>query len=188
MKFKTLLFDEIAVKRAMTRLSYEIIERSQDLNGVVLIGIKTRGVPLAKIIKGNILLNAGVDVPLYELDITHYRDDVREGSKGKNRTRAASRRGKRRDTRRRRSVYRQNDARRDRRRVFGRQGEQHPPCGTYRPRAQRVAYPRRFRRKERPVFDERKNSRSSDRDRRRNFGKHLRKRLKARRAFSFCLK
>ena len=83
MKFKTLLFDEIAVKRAMTRLSYEIIERSQDLNGVVLIGIKTRGVPLAKIIKGNILLNAGVDVPLYELDITHYRDDVREEVKVK---------------------------------------------------------------------------------------------------------
>lgn len=83
MKFKTLLFDEIAVKRAMIRLSYEIIERSQDLNGVVLIGIKTRGVPLAKIIKGNILLNAGVDVPLYELDITHYRDDVREEVKVK---------------------------------------------------------------------------------------------------------
>ena len=78
MKFKTLLFDEIAVKRAMTRLSYEIIERSPDLTNVALIGIKTRGVPLAKIIKGNILLNAGVDVPIYELDITHYRDDVRE--------------------------------------------------------------------------------------------------------------
>ena len=78
MKFKTLLFDEIAVKRAMTRLSYEIIERSQDLSNVVLIGIKTRGVPLAKIIKGNVLLNAGADLPLYEIDITHYRDDVRE--------------------------------------------------------------------------------------------------------------
>lgn len=78
MKFKTLLFDEIAVKRAMTRLSYEIIERSTDLNNVVLVGIKTRGVPLAKIIKGNVLLNAGADLPLYEIDITHYRDDVRE--------------------------------------------------------------------------------------------------------------
>lgn len=78
MKFKTLLFDEIAVKRAMTRLSYEIIERSPDLTNVALIGIKTRGVPLAKIIKGNILLNAGVDVPIYELDITHYRDDAKK--------------------------------------------------------------------------------------------------------------
>lgn len=78
MKFKTQLYDEIAVKRAMTRLSYEIIERSPVLTNVVLIGIKTRGVPLAKIIKGNVLLNAGVDLPLYELDITYYRDD-REG-------------------------------------------------------------------------------------------------------------
>ena len=59
----------------MTRLSYEIIERSQDLSNVVLVGIKTRGVPLAKIIKGNVLLNAGADLPLYEIDITHYRDD-----------------------------------------------------------------------------------------------------------------
>ena len=59
----------------MTRLSYEIIERSSNLSNVVLIGIKTRGVPLAKIIKGNVLLNSGVDLPLYELDITHYRDD-----------------------------------------------------------------------------------------------------------------
>lgn len=75
MKIKTQLFDEIAVKRAMTRLSYEIIERSSDLSNVVLVGIKTRGVPLAKIIKGNVLLNAGVDLPFYELDITHYRDD-----------------------------------------------------------------------------------------------------------------
>lgn len=61
----------------MTRLSYEIIERSASLSNVVLIGIKTRGVPLAKIIKGNVLINAGVDIPLYELDITHYRDDIR---------------------------------------------------------------------------------------------------------------
>ena len=53
MKFKTQLYDEIAVKRAMTRLSYEIIERSPVLTNVVLIGIKTRGVPLAKIIKCN---------------------------------------------------------------------------------------------------------------------------------------
>ena len=68
MKFKTLLFDEIAVQRAMTRLSYEIIERSQDLNGVVLIGIKTRGVPLAKIIKGNI----NDDIPMIFVNVRGY--------------------------------------------------------------------------------------------------------------------
>ena len=48
MKLKNLLFDDIAVKRALTRLSYEIIERSPDIENTVLIGIKTRGVPLGK--------------------------------------------------------------------------------------------------------------------------------------------
>ena len=43
MKLKNLLFDETAVKRALTRLSYEIIERAPNIENTVLIGIKTRG-------------------------------------------------------------------------------------------------------------------------------------------------
>ena len=78
MKLKNLLFDDIAVKRALTRLSYEIIERSPDIENTVLIGIKTRGVPLAKIISENLNKNSGVSVPVLELDITHYRDDVKK--------------------------------------------------------------------------------------------------------------
>ncbi|MBR1867739.1 MAG: bifunctional pyr operon transcriptional regulator/uracil phosphoribosyltransferase PyrR [Clostridia bacterium] len=77
MKFKTQLFDEIAVERAMTRLSYEIIERSDDIENVLLVGIKTRGVPLAKMIRDNVKKNSGTEIPLYELDITHFRDDNR---------------------------------------------------------------------------------------------------------------
>ncbi len=76
MKFKAQILDELAVKRALTRISYEIVERIE-LSNAVLVGIKTRGVPIAKIIKGNILISSGVDIPLYELDITHFRDDVR---------------------------------------------------------------------------------------------------------------
>ena len=45
MKLKAQLMDDVTVKRALTRLSYEIIEKSRDLENVVLIGIKTRGVP-----------------------------------------------------------------------------------------------------------------------------------------------
>ncbi len=75
MKLKTQLMDETAVNRAITRLSYEIIERSQNLENLILVGIKTRGVPLAKIIRDNILKNSEVNVPIYELDITHFRDD-----------------------------------------------------------------------------------------------------------------
>ncbi len=77
MKLKTQLFDAVAVERAMTRLSYEIIERSDDIANVVLVGIKTRGVPLAKMIRDNVLKNSGTEIPLYELDITHFRDDNR---------------------------------------------------------------------------------------------------------------
>ena len=75
MKFKTLLFDETAVMRALARISYEIIERTENLENTVLIGIKTRGVPLSKTIAENVYKNTGVNLPVYELDITHYRDD-----------------------------------------------------------------------------------------------------------------
>lgn len=77
MKLKNLLFDEMAVKRALTRLSYEIFERATDIENTVLIGIKTRGVPIAEIISENLTKNSGVKVPVLELDITHYRDDVK---------------------------------------------------------------------------------------------------------------
>ncbi len=78
MKFKTELFDETAVKRALTRLSYEIIERTENLGNLALVGIKTRGVPLAGIISENVKQSSGISIPVYELDITHYRDDRKE--------------------------------------------------------------------------------------------------------------
>lgn len=76
MKFKTQLFDELAVRRALMRLSYEIVEKCADLNNIALIGIHTRGVPIAKMIADNIRKNIGCDVLLSSLDITRYRDDV----------------------------------------------------------------------------------------------------------------
>ena len=77
MKLKNLLFDETAVKRALTRLSYEIFERANNIENTVLVGINTRGVPIAEIISENLAKNSGVKVPVLELDITHYRDDVK---------------------------------------------------------------------------------------------------------------
>ena len=77
MKLKNLLFDETAVKRALTRLSYEIFERANNIENTVLVGIKTRGVPIAEIISENLAKNSGVKVPVLELDITHYRDHVK---------------------------------------------------------------------------------------------------------------
>ena len=76
MKFKAKILDELAVKRAMTRISFEIVERV-NISNAILIGIKSRGVPLAETIRANILASTGTELPIVELDITHFRDDVR---------------------------------------------------------------------------------------------------------------
>lgn len=68
--------DELAVKRALTRLSFEIVEKSQNIDNVILVGIKTRGIPMAKILANNIEKNIGTKPQLCDLDITFYRDDL----------------------------------------------------------------------------------------------------------------
>ncbi len=70
------ILDEIAVNRALTRISFEITEKARDINNVVLIGIKTRGIPMAKIIAQKIKEHNNIDVPVGFLDITFYRDDL----------------------------------------------------------------------------------------------------------------
>lgn len=76
MEKKAQIFNETEVERALMRLSYEIIEKSEDLDKVVLAGIKTRGVPIAERIRENIRRNTGKILPLSVLDITFYRDDL----------------------------------------------------------------------------------------------------------------
>lgn len=75
-KPKVQLMDEMAMQRALMRLSYEIVEKGRDLSQLVLVGIRTRGIPLARILAENIKKNSGVNVPMEELDITFYRDDL----------------------------------------------------------------------------------------------------------------
>ncbi len=76
LKKKVELMDEKAMKRAMMRLSYEIVEKKTDLEKLVLVGIKTRGYPLAEMLKENLKKIADCDVPLGVLDIKYYRDDL----------------------------------------------------------------------------------------------------------------
>lgn len=76
MTYKSTLLDEAAVKRAIRRISFEIIEKNRGTESVCIIGIKRRGVCIAKEIQKNIELNEGVNVPVGELDITLYRDDL----------------------------------------------------------------------------------------------------------------
>lgn len=70
------IVDEETMKRALTRITYEIIERSKSMDDVVLVGIKTRGIPIAQRIAERFRLLEGIEVPVGELDITYYRDDI----------------------------------------------------------------------------------------------------------------
>lgn len=76
MEFKALILDEKAIDRSLTRLAHEIIERNKGTEDLVLIGIKSRGVPLSKAIAEKIQQIDGHKVQLGELDITRYRDDL----------------------------------------------------------------------------------------------------------------
>jgi pyrimidine operon attenuation protein / uracil phosphoribosyltransferase len=64
------------IRRATIRLSHEIVEKQAGTDGLLLIGIQRRGVPLARRIAAAILENEGAEVPVGALDITFYRDDL----------------------------------------------------------------------------------------------------------------
>ena len=74
MKTKEVL-DDITVNRAITRITYEIIERNKELNQVVLAGIKTRGVHLANRIQKRLAQLEQIDIPVAEIDTKPFRDD-----------------------------------------------------------------------------------------------------------------
>jgi pyrimidine operon attenuation protein/uracil phosphoribosyltransferase len=65
------------IDRSLRRISHEILERNaMNLDGLALVGVLTRGVPLARRISRNIRLFEGIDVPVGSLDITLHRDDL----------------------------------------------------------------------------------------------------------------
>jgi pyrimidine operon attenuation protein/uracil phosphoribosyltransferase len=64
------------IRRATIRLSHEIVEKQAGTDGLVLIGIQRRGVPLARRIAESIAEHEGVQIPVGALDITFYRDDL----------------------------------------------------------------------------------------------------------------
>ena len=71
------VMDARDVSRALTRIAHEILERNKGASDLVLLGIPTRGVPLAKRIAARIASVEGVEVPVGSLDVTMYRDDLR---------------------------------------------------------------------------------------------------------------
>lgn len=72
------ILDRDAMRRALVRISHEIVERNKGVEGLVLVGIKTRGSDLARRIQKKISAIEGAEVPCGEIDITLYRDDLTE--------------------------------------------------------------------------------------------------------------
>jgi pyrimidine operon attenuation protein/uracil phosphoribosyltransferase len=69
------IMDESAIRRALTRIAHEMVEKNKGIQGCVLIGIRTRGVYLARRVAERILDIEGHPIAVGELDITSYRDD-----------------------------------------------------------------------------------------------------------------
>lgn len=76
MNFKAKILSEDEVKRAVARISHQILEHNKGAEDTVLVGIRTRGVPLARMIAQNLKKFENLDVPVGILDITLYRDDL----------------------------------------------------------------------------------------------------------------
>jgi pyrimidine operon attenuation protein/uracil phosphoribosyltransferase len=74
--FKTGVFDAADLRRAITRIAHEIVERNHGAGDLVLVGLYTRGVAVARRIAEAIASFEGVDVPVGTLDIAFYRDDI----------------------------------------------------------------------------------------------------------------
>ena len=70
------VMDEATIDRTLTRIAHEILEKHRGTEGLVLVGIRTRGVPLARRLGDKIRKIEGRDVPVGVLDINLYRDDL----------------------------------------------------------------------------------------------------------------
>jgi len=67
------------IRRALNRIAHEVIERNRGAEGLVFVGIRTRGVPLAQRIARTIQTLEGVSIPVGTIDISNYRDDLSPG-------------------------------------------------------------------------------------------------------------
>ena len=76
LKVKASIVDASGIRRMLTRIAHEIVERNKGTEDLVLVGIRRRGVPLAERIRGMIREFENVELPLGSLDITLYRDDL----------------------------------------------------------------------------------------------------------------
>src|SRR5690606_41314811 len=76
MQQETIVLDEKAIQRALTRIAHEIIERNKGIDDCIIVGIKTRGIYLAERLAKRIEKIEGDKIPVGEIDITLYGDDL----------------------------------------------------------------------------------------------------------------
>ena len=76
MKFKAQIMDEVSVERAIVRIAHQIIEKNHGTDNLCIIGIKTRGIPIAKRLAKAIKSIEGKQIDMGVLDISLYRDDL----------------------------------------------------------------------------------------------------------------
>ena len=81
MKIKSKIMYDVALTRAMERITHEIIEKNNGAENVILLGVKRRGVPLSLILAENIEKFENIKVPVGYLDITKHRDDLSDADK-----------------------------------------------------------------------------------------------------------
>lgn len=80
---RLVIMDETAIRRALTRIAHEIVEKNKGIENCVIVGIRTRGIYLANRVAERIAEIEGKPVPVKELDITGYRDDRLPEGNGK---------------------------------------------------------------------------------------------------------
>ena len=73
---KAQIMDEDAMKRALMRLSHEIVEKNKGAANLVFVGIRRRGEPIAERVRENVAVIEGIRVPCGSIDIKFYRDDL----------------------------------------------------------------------------------------------------------------
>ena len=78
MELKSVIMDEAALRRSMTRITHEIIEKNSGVSDLVLLGIHRRGMPLAAMLRENFLRFESREIPVGSIDISLYRDDLTE--------------------------------------------------------------------------------------------------------------
>jgi pyrimidine operon attenuation protein/uracil phosphoribosyltransferase len=78
LEFKARLLEADDIRRAISRIAHEIVERNKGAHDLAMVGVHTRGIPLAHRIAARVSELEGIEVPSGKLDITLYRDDLSE--------------------------------------------------------------------------------------------------------------